>query len=93
MFKIYDKTVDKSVAVARILKIENFNFDKIIFFGDGYNDEKMLIAAGLGLVIANAPESLKSKLSHLEVISTNDDDGLVKFLSKRVLNRKTSTYF
>jgi hydroxymethylpyrimidine pyrophosphatase-like HAD family hydrolase len=93
MFKIYDKTVDKSVAVARILKIENFNFDKIIFFGDGYNDEKMLIAAGLSLVIANAPESLKSKLSHLEVISTNDDDGLVKFLSKRVLNRKTSTYF
>jgi hydroxymethylpyrimidine pyrophosphatase-like HAD family hydrolase len=93
MFKIYDKTVDKSVAVARILKIENFNFDKIIFFGDGYNDEKMLIAAGLGLVMANAPESLKSKLSHLEVISTNDDDGLVKFLSKRVLNRKTSTYF
>jgi hydroxymethylpyrimidine pyrophosphatase-like HAD family hydrolase len=93
MFKIYDKTVDKSVAVARILKIENFNFNKIIFFGDGYNDEKMLIAAGLGLVMANAPESLKSKLSHLEVISTNDDDGLVKFLSKRVLNRKTSTYF
>jgi hydroxymethylpyrimidine pyrophosphatase-like HAD family hydrolase len=93
MFKIYDKTVDKSVAVARILKIENFNFDKIIFFGNGYNDEKMLIAAGLGLVMANAPESLKSKLSHLEVISTNDDDGLVKFLSKRVLNRKTSTYF
>jgi hydroxymethylpyrimidine pyrophosphatase-like HAD family hydrolase len=93
MFKIYDKTVDKSVAVARILKIENFNFDKIIFFGDGYNDEKMLIAAGLGFVMANAPESLKSKLSHLEVISTNDDDCLVKFLSKRVLNRKTSTYF
>jgi hydroxymethylpyrimidine pyrophosphatase-like HAD family hydrolase len=49
-----DKTVDKSIAVARILKIENFNFDETIFFGDGYNDEKMLIAAGLGLVMANA---------------------------------------
>jgi hydroxymethylpyrimidine pyrophosphatase-like HAD family hydrolase len=55
-----DKTVDKSIAVARILKIENFNFDETIFFGDGYNDEKMLIAAGLGLVMANAPESLKA---------------------------------
>jgi HAD superfamily hydrolase (TIGR01484 family) len=54
-----DKTVDKSIAVARILKIENFNFDETIFFGDGYNDEKMLIAAGLGLVMANA-ESLKA---------------------------------
>jgi hypothetical protein len=27
------------------------------------------------------------------VISTNDDDGVAKFLSDRVLNRKTSTYF
>jgi hypothetical protein len=26
-----DKTVDKSIAVARILKIENFNFDETIF--------------------------------------------------------------
>jgi hydroxymethylpyrimidine pyrophosphatase-like HAD family hydrolase len=38
----------------------------------------MLIAAGLGLVMANAPESLKAS-SHLEVISTNDDDGVAKF--------------
>jgi hydroxymethylpyrimidine pyrophosphatase-like HAD family hydrolase len=37
----------------------------------------MLIAAGLGLVMANA--QFKSKLSHLEVISTNDDDGVAKF--------------
>jgi hydroxymethylpyrimidine pyrophosphatase-like HAD family hydrolase len=51
----------------------------------------MLIAAGLGLVMANAPESLKAS-SHLEVISTNDDDGVAKLLSDRVLNRKT-TYF
>jgi hydroxymethylpyrimidine pyrophosphatase-like HAD family hydrolase len=29
---------------------------RLFFFGDGYNDEKMLIAAGLGLVMANAPE-------------------------------------
>jgi hydroxymethylpyrimidine pyrophosphatase-like HAD family hydrolase len=46
-------------------------------------DEKMLIAAGLGLVMANAPEKFKSKLSHLEVISTNDDDGVAQLLSDR----------
>jgi hypothetical protein len=31
--------------------------------------------------------SLKAS-SHLEVISTNDDDGVAKLLSDRVLNRK-----
>jgi hydroxymethylpyrimidine pyrophosphatase-like HAD family hydrolase len=51
----------------------------------------MLIAAGLGLVMANAPRSLKAS-SHLEVISTNDDDGR-KLLSDRVLNRKRSHKF
>jgi hydroxymethylpyrimidine pyrophosphatase-like HAD family hydrolase len=64
---------------------------RLFFFGDGYNDEKMLIAAGLGLVMANL--KFKSKLSHLEVISTNDDDGVAKLLSDRVLNRKTTQNF
>jgi hypothetical protein len=49
----------------------------------------MLIAAGLGLVMANALRSLKAS-SHLEVISTND--GVAKLLSDRVLNRKTSNF-
>ena len=77
-----DKSVDKSVAIAKILEIENFVFDDSISFGDGYNDEKMLNSSGKGLVMGNAPESLKNKLSHLEVISSNDDDGVAKYLSK-----------
>jgi hydroxymethylpyrimidine pyrophosphatase-like HAD family hydrolase len=52
----------------------------------------MLIAAGLGLVMANAPESLKASSLILR-ISTNDDDGVAKFLSDRVLNRKNVNIF
>lgn len=80
-----DKSVDKSVAILKILEKENFTFEETLSFGDGFNDEKMLIATGKALIMENAVESLKSKLSHLEVISTNDDDGVAKYLSQKIL--------
>jgi hypothetical protein len=80
-----DKSVDKSIAIAQVLEIENFNFQQSISFGDGYNDEKMLNACVFGLVMGNAPDSLKNKLSHLEVIAANDSDGVARFLSEKLL--------
>ncbi|MBE0390452.1 Pyridoxal phosphate phosphatase YigL [Flavobacterium sp. PL0002] len=80
-----DKSVDKSVAIAKILEIENFNFEQTISFGDGYNDEKMLNASAKGLLMGNAPDSLKSKLSNLEVIGTNAENGVATYLSEKLL--------
>jgi Cof subfamily protein (haloacid dehalogenase superfamily) len=76
-----DKSVDKSVAISRILKKEGFTFDEAISFGDGFNDEKMLNIAGIGLIMENAPDNLKSKLPHLKVISSNNEDGVAKYLA------------
>jgi len=81
-----DKSVDKSVAIARILEIEGYEFHQAISFGDGYNDEKMLITTAKGLIMGNAPDSLKSKLSHLEVISNNHKDGVASYLVEKLLN-------
>lgn len=81
-----DKSVDKSVAVAKILEIENHTFEKSIAFGDGFNDERMLISAGKALIMENAVESLKSKLSHIEVINSNDSDGVASYLAMRLLS-------
>lgn len=86
-----DKSVDKSVAIAKILEIENFNFEQAISFGDGYNDEKMLNATAKGLLMGNSPESLKNKLFNLEVISMNYEDGVAKYLSEKVLCDGVST--
>ena len=80
-----DKSVDKSVAIAKILEIENATYQETIVFGDGFNDEKMLALSGKGIIMGNAPESLKKKLSHLEVISTNDNDGVAEYLTKEIL--------
>lgn len=81
-----DKEVDKSHAIAKILEKENLDFSHAVSFGDGFNDELMLVTTGKGLIMGNAPESLKNKLSHLEVIATNHEDGVAKYLSETVLN-------
>ena len=81
-----DKSVDKSTAIAKILELENFIFEDSISFGDGFNDEKMLKSTGKALIMGNAPQSLKDVLPNLEIIATNDSDGVAKYLSQQFLN-------
>ena len=71
--------------VLKILEIENYTYEESISFGDGFNDERMLVATGKGLIMENAVESLKTKLSNLEVISSNDEDGVARYLSENIL--------
>ena len=59
-----DKSVDKSVAISRILKKYEFTFDQAIAFGDGFNDEKMLVSSGKAMIMGNAVESLKNRDAH-----------------------------
>lgn len=80
-----DKSVDKSVAILKILEMEKYTFEESIAFGDGFNDERMLVSAGKSLIMENAVESLKNKLPHLEVIFSNDNDGVAKYLKEILL--------
>jgi Cof subfamily protein (haloacid dehalogenase superfamily) len=80
-----DKSVDKSHAIAKILAAENYTFQDAICFGDGFNDEKMLLAAQKSLIMGNAPEKLKNKLPHLEVIDFNHEDGVAKYIVNNIL--------
>lgn len=83
-----DKTVDKSYAVARILEMEGYSYEEAISFGDGFNDEKLLNACRIGLIMENAPENLKNKLSHLKVIDSNVKDGVAKYIINHILENK-----
>jgi Cof subfamily protein (haloacid dehalogenase superfamily) len=85
-----DKSVDKSVAIAKILELEGYTFEDAISFGDGFNDEKMLDSTGIGLIMGNAPDNLKNKLSHLEIIESNDADGVAKYLSQKMVKKDIS---
>jgi Cof subfamily protein (haloacid dehalogenase superfamily) len=86
-----DKSVDKSVAIAKVLEIENATFEEAISFGDGFNDVKMLSSTGKGLIMGNAPQNLKNELPHIEVIETNKVDGVAKYLSEKVLGKVSVT--
>lgn len=81
-----NKSVDKSVAIGQILEKEGYQFYQAISFGDGYNDEGMLNATAKGLLMGNAPDSLKNKLAHLEVISKNHEDGVANYIADKILN-------
>ncbi len=83
--ELLHKEVDKSKAIALILELENTNWQQTIAFGDGFNDEKMLLAAAKGLLMNNAPIHFKQKLNHLQIINSNNQDGVAHYLNEFIL--------
>ncbi|MFH7014490.1 Cof-type HAD-IIB family hydrolase [Flavobacterium sp. FlaQc-52] len=83
-----DKSVDKAVAIARVLEKEGFTMQEAVSFGDGFNDVQMLSATGKGLIMGNAPVLLKETLPNLEIIKTNAEDGVAHYIASRILDEK-----
>ncbi|HEY1195783.1 Cof-type HAD-IIB family hydrolase [Flavobacterium sp.] len=86
-----DKSIDKAVSIEKVLEKEGFTLQEAVSFGDGYNDVQMLSASGKGLIMGNAPASLKEELSDLEVIETNAEDGVAKYIATRILDKELAT--
>ncbi|MBO9584255.1 MAG: Cof-type HAD-IIB family hydrolase [Flavobacterium sp.] len=86
-----DKSIDKAVSIERVLEKEGFTLQEAVAFGDGYNDVQMLSASGKGLIMGNAPASLKEELSHLEVIETNAEDGVARYIASKILDKEFAT--
>jgi Cof subfamily protein (haloacid dehalogenase superfamily) len=86
-----DKSVDKAVAIATVLEKEGFTMDQAVSFGDGFNDVQMLSATGKGLIMGNAPALLKETLPNLEVIKTNAEDGVARYIASRILDKEFAT--
>ncbi|GAA3739290.1 MULTISPECIES: Cof-type HAD-IIB family hydrolase [Flavobacterium] len=86
-----DKSVDKAVAIEKVLEKEGFTLDEAISFGDGFNDLQMLSATGKGLIMGNAPSILKDALPDLEVIKTNAEDGVAKYIASKILDKEFAT--
>ena len=86
-----DKSIDKAVSIERVLEKEGFTLQEAVSFGDGYNDVQMLSASGKGLIMGNAPASLKEELFHLEVIQTNAEDGVARYIASKILDKEFAT--
>jgi len=83
-----DKAVDKAVAIEAVLEKEGFTLEEAVSFGDGFNDVQMLSVSGKGLIMGNAPALLKETLPNLEVIKTNAEDGVARYISSKILDKE-----
>ena len=83
-----DKSIDKSVAIQKVLEKEGFSLEEAVSFGDGFNDVQMLSATGKGLIMGNAPALLKETLPNLEVIKTNGEDGVARYIASKILDKE-----
>ena len=72
---------NKGTALAKIAGAMGLGADATIAVGDSMNDEPMIRWAGIGVVMANGDERLKS-VADFVTSKTNDEDGLIEVIEK-----------
>lgn len=82
-YKFSKTQATKENALINIMKILNFSLEDITSFGDDYADIGMLQMCGKGIAMGNAIDAVK--ITADEVIESNDDDGIAKWLEKNIL--------
>jgi len=72
--------VNKAQGLARVAESLGVEQKDVIAFGDGANDKEMIEWAGVGVVMNNAPDSLKQ---YADIIAPgNDSDGVAVILER-----------
>lgn len=84
---IHDAAACKSRAVAQLARMYGFESKNVVVFGDHINDVQMFRQAGWAVAVANAQDSLKIHAD--EIIASNEDDAVVKYIEQS-LQRETS---
>jgi len=79
MLEFTGRDATKGCALKFLGEHLSIDISEIIAVGDNYNDESMILNAGLGIVTANAEESLKAKASYV-TRATNNDGALMEIV-------------
>lgn len=82
-YEIMPVGVEKGASLREMSKFLGFDIKDTIAFGDERNDLEMLEAAGVGVVMANAPDIVKEYGDY--ITKSNDEDGIAYYLYKFVL--------
>ncbi len=72
--------VSKWSGLAELAESLNVDNGDVIVFGDNENDLEMIKGAGVGVVMGNAKEAIKSHANY--VTTTNDEEGIYTFLEE-----------
>ena len=78
--EINEKHANKGEALAVLCRRLGVDISETMSFGDGSNDRSMILAAGVGVAMANADPSLKEIADY--VTDTNDNDGVARAIEK-----------
>ena len=82
---IVNPAASKGSGVAAVAVELGIERDEIMALGDNYNDLEMLLFAGTGVVMANAPPSLR-EIQGLYPTASNKDDGVALAIEQFILN-------
>lgn len=72
--------VDKGKSILRLGKMLGIDAEEIIAIGDSYNDITMIQAAGLGVAMGNAVETVKEIANY--IMEDNEHDGVAAVVEK-----------
>lgn len=77
--------VSKGAALQAVAESVGMQLDDCIAFGDGMNDVEMLSMAGKGLVMGSAHEKVFNALPATQVIGTNEEDAVARYLREHLI--------
>jgi Cof subfamily protein (haloacid dehalogenase superfamily) len=86
LIDIINPAASKGAGVAATAAELGVSQGDIMAIGDNYNDLEMLLFAGIGVVMANAPLSLR-EIAGLHPTASNREDGVALAIEQFILNR------
>lgn len=84
--EILDINASKGIGLSWVLEKENINRNEVFAFGDNDNDIELFKSVDYGIAVANATENLKKHA--FSTTSTNDEDGVAKYIVEHILDSK-----
>ena len=84
LIDVINPSASKGAGVAAAAAELGIGPDEIMAIGDNYNDLEMLLFAGTGVVMANAPQSLR-EIPGLHPTASNSEDGVALAIEQFIL--------
>ena len=85
LLQIMDRNATKWNGIKTMLKFCNCSADETVYFGDDHDDIEPIKRCGMGVVVSNGIDEAKSVADY--VTQSNDEDGVAKFIERRLLKR------
>jgi Cof subfamily protein (haloacid dehalogenase superfamily) len=90
LIDVVNPAASKGAGVAATAAELGVSPDEIMAIGDNYNDLEMLLFAGTGVVMANAPRSLR-EIAGLHPTASNSEDGVALAIEQFILKNSEET--